>query len=119
VKRHLVPIAVAVLAGWSAATAQKPAGAPAGDVEKGRQLYLNIGCWECHGRQAQGGGYTGPRLAPDPIPLEAMIQYLRRPTADMPPYTAKVVSDKELGDIYSFLRSVPRPPAARTIPILK
>ncbi|MCX6633170.1 MAG: cytochrome c [Candidatus Solibacter sp.] len=118
-KRHLLQIAFAVLAGLSAASAQKAAAPSAGDAEKGRQLYLKIGCWECHGRQAQGGGYTGPRLAPDPTPIEGLIWYVRQPTGDMPPYTAKVVSDQELGDIYAFLRSVPRPPAAKTIPILK
>jgi hypothetical protein len=36
----------------------------------------------------------------------------------MPPYTAKVVSDQELADIYAFLVTIPAPPAANTIPIL-
>ena len=36
----------------------------------------------------------------------------------MPPYTAKVVSDQELADIYAFLLTIPTPPAANTIPIL-
>jgi len=36
----------------------------------------------------------------------------------MPPYTAKVVSDQELADIYAFLVTIAPPPAANTIPIL-
>jgi ubiquinol-cytochrome c reductase cytochrome c subunit len=37
----------------------------------------------------------------------------------MPPFTAKVVSDAELADIYAFLRSLPQPPDADTISLLK
>jgi hypothetical protein len=37
----------------------------------------------------------------------------------MPPYTAKVLSDSELADIYAFLRSVPKPPNAQSIPLLQ
>jgi hypothetical protein len=36
----------------------------------------------------------------------------------MPPYTAKVVSDKDLADIYAFLQSVKQPPAVKAIPLL-
>jgi len=37
----------------------------------------------------------------------------------MPPYTAKVVTDQELADIYAFLLSMPAPPAVDSVPILK
>jgi hypothetical protein len=37
----------------------------------------------------------------------------------MPPYTAKVLSDEDLANIYSFLRSRPQPPAVDTIPLLR
>jgi len=36
----------------------------------------------------------------------------------MPPYTVKVVSDKELADIYAFLQSISQPPAVKSIPLL-
>ena len=36
----------------------------------------------------------------------------------MPPYTPKVVSDKELKDIYDYLQSQPQPPPAKSVPIL-
>jgi hypothetical protein len=36
----------------------------------------------------------------------------------MPPYTAKVVSDQEMADIYAFLLTISAPPAVNTIPIL-
>jgi len=41
------------------------------------------------------------------------VSYVRKPTREMPPYTDKVVSDQELADIYAFLQSRPRPPAAK------
>jgi cytochrome c1 len=36
----------------------------------------------------------------------------------MPPYTAKVLSDQDLADIYAFLQGRARPPALNTIPLL-
>jgi hypothetical protein len=36
----------------------------------------------------------------------------------MPPYTTKVVSDRELADIFAFLASIPPAPAPDTIPLL-
>jgi mono/diheme cytochrome c family protein len=103
----------------SAAQASKPAESPAGNAEIGKRLFTKYGCYECHGRQAQGSLLLGPRLGPDPVPFEVVISYIRKPTGEMPPYTDKVVSDKEVADIYVFLQSLPHPPAAKTIPILK
>lgn len=96
--------------------AQAPA--PAGNAQKGRQLFQSYGCYQCHGREAQGGAGTGPRLAPKPIPWAQLEKYVRQPTAQMPPYTRKVVSDEELGDIYAFLSTQPQPPAAKSIALL-
>jgi mono/diheme cytochrome c family protein len=91
---------------------------PRGDAEKGRTLYIKYGCYECHGTEAQGGGYTGPRLAPPAEPLEVLLSQVRDPVNEMPPFTKKVLSDHELLDIYAFLQSIPNPPAVNTIPIL-
>jgi mono/diheme cytochrome c family protein len=82
-------------------------------VANGRKLFVKYGCYECHGFEAQGGGSAGPRIGPDPVPLPALIGYVRAPAREMPPYTDKVVSDKELGDIYEFLKSLPHPAAAK------
>lgn len=99
--------------------ASKPAKASAKkNVANGRRLFMKDGCYECHGTEAQGSPTTGPRLGPDPIPLSAIIAYVRAPTGQMPPYTAKVISDRELADIYAFLKSLPQPPPLKTIPIL-
>ena len=90
--------------------------APKGDVENGKKIYSSYGCYECHGFAAQGG--AGTRLAPRPIAFATFARYVRRPTGQMPPYTAKVVSDQELADMYAFLVTIPPPPAANTIPTL-
>lgn len=104
--------------GQNAAQASKPSGASAGNAENGKRVYIKDGCYECHGLEGQGAN-TGPRLGPDPIPLEAFISYCRNPKGNMPPYTAKVVSDKEWADIYAFLQARPHPPALKDIPLLK
>jgi mono/diheme cytochrome c family protein len=122
-----VPLAVAatlMVAGsctmaQSAAHSSKADETPAGNAENGKKLFAKYGCYECHGREAQGGGLNGPRLAPDPVPISVLQSYLRHPQGEMPPYTDKVVSDKDLADIYAFLQSMPQHPSAKTIPILK
>ena len=80
------------------------------DVERGKQIYMKVGCYQCHGREAQGAS-TGPRLGPDPLPLAQFARYVRTPRNDMPPYTTKVLLDGDLADVYAYVAS--RPPAAR------
>jgi ubiquinol-cytochrome c reductase cytochrome c subunit len=102
-----------------AAQESKKADAPSGNAENGKRLFNKNGCYECHGREGQGSSMTGPRIAPNPLPFEVISSYVRKPTGEMPPYTAKVISDQELADIYAFLQSRPRPLAAKTNPLLK
>ena len=88
-----------------------------GSADNGRKLFAAYGCYECHGRQGAGAG-TGPRIGPPAITLAAVLRYVRAPSGQMPPYTAKVVSDQGLADIYAFLKSFPAPPPAKDIPLL-
>ncbi len=116
--------AAALIIGAPSARAQAPAAAPkkdatpAGNIENGKKIYTTYGCYECHGRVAQGGTGTGPRLGPRPIPYPAFAQYNRQPKGQMPPYTSKIVTDQELADIYAFLQSLPQPQDAKSIPLL-
>lgn len=102
-----------------ASQARKPATSSTGNAANGRRLFKKDGCYECHGLEAQGSPTSGPRLGPDPIPLAAMIIYVRHPTGQMPPYTAKVLSDEQLADIHAFLKSLPHPPPVNKIPLLR
>jgi mono/diheme cytochrome c family protein len=81
--------------------------APKGDPAKGRATFAKVGCYQCHGREAQGSPATGPRLGPNPLPYPAFAAWVRRPKGEMPPYTSRVLSDEELADIYAFVVSRP------------
>jgi mono/diheme cytochrome c family protein len=102
------------------AMAQQPApAAPAGNAVNGKTLVMKIGCYQCHGNLGQGGA-AGPRIAPSPmLAFRAFATYLRSPRGEMPPYTAKVLSDQQLADIYAYLAALPPPPAVESIPLLK
>jgi mono/diheme cytochrome c family protein len=103
----------------AASTPAKADNAPAGNAKNGKAVYTADGCYECHGREAQGGVGTGPKLGPAPIPFAAFVFQVRTPRDQMPPYTAKVLSDAELADIYAFVQSQPQPPKVDSIPQLK
>ena len=117
VTRFLLLAGVALFAAGTV-HAQKASQAATGDAKKGEQLFMNDGCQECHGRAAQGSVFSGPRLAPGPIPYQNFVTQLREPRQEMPPYEAVVLSDKDAADIYAFLQSVPKPPDPKTIPLL-
>jgi len=94
-----------------------------GDAGNGKKIYVAVGCYECHGRQGQGGssapiGSYGPRLAPAKLPVAAIRAYIRHPSGGMPPYSPKVLSDSQIDDIYAFLKSVPAPRPVKDIPLL-
>ena len=99
------------------AVAQAPA-EPRGDVASGAKLFVDRACWQCHGLAAQGGGIAGPRLAGRVQVWVAFAAYVRRPTEEMIPFTAKVLPDQELADIFAWLRSLPPPPAVDSLPVL-
>ena len=91
--------------------------ADAAPSDQGAALYRKNGCYECHVNDAQGGP-QGPRLGPNPIPFPRFVAYVRNPSGDMPPFTAKVISDDDLSKIYAFLQSRPTPPPVKDIPLL-
>jgi mono/diheme cytochrome c family protein len=100
-----------------ASQATAPAG-PGGDIAKGKAVFERTGCWQCHGRQGQGGR-EGPRIAsPVPMNWERLSTFVRTTRGDMPPYTEKVLSNQELADLFAYLRSIPPAPDFKTIPLL-
>ena len=123
----LTLVAALTMAVRARAQVQTPPSAPrpsatassAGNAENGKKLFTSVGCYQCHGREAQGSTATGPRLGPRPIAFAALSKYVRAPTGQMPPYTSKVISDAELADIYAFLQARPQPPALESIQLLR
>jgi mono/diheme cytochrome c family protein len=94
-------------------------GVAAADAVRGKELYVKTGCWGCHGYAGQGG-VAGPKIAPDPMPLEALITFLRKADATrMPPYNAVELPDKDVADIHAYMASLPKPADWRTIPLLR
>jgi len=98
----------------SAALAQST---PKGDSAHGKMIFATYGCWQCHGYQGQGSN-AGPKLAPDPLPFEAIDRQLRKPRDRMPIYTHTTTSDQDVADIYAYLRSIPKAKAVSDIPLL-
>jgi mono/diheme cytochrome c family protein len=115
--KSLAPIAAFAVACVFSATAAFAQGAPRGDTANGKKLYETIGCFECHGYAGQGGG-AGPKLI-NPPAWEAFIVQLRTPRQVMPPFTAKVTTDQQLADIYSYISTFPKPADPKTIPLLQ
>jgi mono/diheme cytochrome c family protein len=110
-------LAVLSAASQTPAASQSPS-PPTGNAEKGQQLFMKDGCYECHGTQGQGGP-AGPRLGPNPIPLTSFTKYIRQPKLQMPPYTSKVLSDEDAADIHAFLRARPRPARIELLDVVK
>ncbi len=90
----------------------------AGDAARGRQLFVSVGCYQCHGYLGQGSVQSGPRLAPDPMPFESLKLLLRQPINVMPAYAESALSDRDAADIHAYLASIPKPPPLKDIKLL-
>jgi len=115
--------AAALVLGAAALCAQAPAGgnaAPSGDAKSGKELFVKYTCYGCHGFSAQNGP-AGNRLNPMKMTQQGFIALVRNPGAPnrMPPYSAKVISDAQLADIYAYIKTLPDAPAAKDIPLLQ
>ena len=94
--------------------------APAGDVTRGKTLYMKNLCYTCHGTAGQGGDRgSGPRIAYDVWPWEGFAQQVRHPRESMPRYPVEHISDPELADIYAYVASFKKGPKGSDIPLLR
>jgi ubiquinol-cytochrome c reductase cytochrome c subunit len=88
---------------------------PAGSPQNGKELYLKYSCYACHGYDGHGG--AGARLVPMRMNPPGFTAYVRSPR-QMPPYTAKVLSDAQLADLFAYIKSLPESPPASNIALL-
>jgi mono/diheme cytochrome c family protein len=114
---RILNFAVAFVLGAGIAAAQPPAG----EASRGKDLYdKKYLCSACHGFSGQNG--VGARLVPMKLTQAAFMAYVRHPhdtPTGMPPYTAKVMPNQELADIYAYIKSLPdSAKKAKDIPIL-
>ena len=104
------------------AWAQPTAGSHRPSASHGREVYLKLGCFACHGTVGQGG--AGAVLAPNTIPLAAFQTWVRNGTpgwsvaSGMPGWSARVISDDDLADVREYLATLPAPKPAKDIPAL-
>jgi ubiquinol-cytochrome c reductase cytochrome c subunit len=108
----------ALLAGTGPAFAQTRSTSAPSDIHarRGHELFLQNGCYLCHGTVGQGG--VGPAIGADVLPYVAISNYVRAPSGQMPPFSTRILSDADLHDIYAYLVSLPKPAAADSIPLL-
>src|SRR5471032_3400223 len=72
----------------------------AADAARGKILFTQkYGCYQCHGTQGQGSAVTGPKLAPDPLPYEALSAFIRTSSRNMPPFREAILPSADLEDI--------------------
>jgi ubiquinol-cytochrome c reductase cytochrome c subunit len=117
--KHLFASIIVIASAFTASNAfAAAAAAPQGDQTKGKANFERVGCWQCHGHQGQGGREGVRIAAPVPLAWPAFLAWVRTTSGDMPPYTAKVLSDQELVDIYAYIQSVPKSPDFKAIPLL-
>jgi mono/diheme cytochrome c family protein len=107
---NVVGVALVVAAfGLGFDRAARAQDAPPGDAVEGKRLYLAVGCFTCHGRSGQGGAMNGPvpALAKTAMPFDGFKGQLRQPADEMPAYSEKVMTDRQIADIYAFVQSLP------------
>ena len=90
----------------------------AASAENGKRVFMQAGCWQCHGTVGQGGA-AGPKIAPAPLPYDALAAFVRTTNRAMPPYRETVLSNADLADIHAYLESIPKPPAVDSLPLLR
>ncbi len=114
--QRILAIALLTLGSCTAAWSQTASG----DIANGKRAYLFEGCFTCHGRAGQGGAmnYPAPPLAQMAYPAAVFSTIVRAGRRDMPAFVEAVLSDKDLSDIYAFLRSLPGRRDPKEIPLL-
>ena len=92
----------------------------AADAKKGKDAFMKFGCWQCHGTEGQGSSITsaGKVLAPDPMPIETFVAFVRSTDRAMPPYSEKILPNEDLADMHAYLASIPKSKDHKTIPLL-
>jgi mono/diheme cytochrome c family protein len=105
IRTLFIAVCATIAIGAASARAQD---APKGDAARGKKIYMADGCFLCHGRVGQGGGYNGPvpALAKTELPFEPFKLQLRQPADDMPAYSTSVISDEQIADIYAYVQSL-------------
>jgi len=102
-----LPLAALAQPQKAPAPAPAPAAAAAGNAKHGLQVFLTVGCYQCHGTMGHGG--QGPNLARLKLPPAAFQALVRRPAGNMPAFSENTLPSADLTDVYAYLQSIPPP----------
>ena len=96
------------LAASDPTAAANPFAGNADVVKTGRQLFLNTGCYNCHGFEAKGGGIA-PDLTASKLDPQQMFRTIHdgRPGTLMPAWGKQLSSD-EIWKVITYLQSLRR-----------
>jgi mono/diheme cytochrome c family protein len=98
----------------AAALSAQDSGAASGNPAAGKEIFLKYTCYGCHGFSGQNG--PGARLVPMRMTQAGFVNYVRNPrTRQMPSYSAKVLSDGQLGNVYAYIKTLPASRTAKDI----
>jgi ubiquinol-cytochrome c reductase cytochrome c subunit len=78
-----------------------------GDAGKGKELWAQRNCKNCHGENGEGG-YAGPR-AGDGSTVDVWISQVRTPKNRMPAYIAEQMSDADITDMWAYMQTLQKP----------
>lgn len=94
---------IAAIAFPIAVRSEPPQAGLRGNVERGRELFVDYHCYACHGYTGETG--SGARLNPPRLNQSGFIAYLRNPPRpnQMPPYRQEEATDQNLADIFAFI----------------
>ena len=86
--------------------AANPFAGNADAVKTGRQIFLNTGCYNCHGIEAKGGGIA-PDLTASKLDAQQMFRTIHdgRPGTLMPSW-GKQLSADEIWKVIAYLKSL-------------
>jgi len=71
--------------------------------DRGERVYT-ANCSRCHG--PEGRGAQGPNLIPFSWTYERALELIRHPLCDMPPFPESVLSDAEVAQIVTYLKTI-------------
>ena len=98
----------------AAAASRVPTGPVTGSAVRGKKTYYDYSCYACHGVNGETGARTFVPNWPANLATESTFTAFLRgranlapeePSAAMPNYDAKTLSDAQAKDIYAYIRT--------------
>ncbi|WP_161978409.1 c-type cytochrome [Sphingomonas oligophenolica] len=87
-------------------------GIPANE-HAGKRIFVEQGCYQCHGYAGQGSPMTGPALAGLTLSEDAVVDYVRHPGGVMPAFSVTILPQDQARELAGYVLSLGqgRPPS--------